>query len=84
VALDSKIYAAQGGARDAYFAWSVNPKTGKHNAEGSRISFSAGGLTRLKISLIQTGRFPHSFFPQEDIRNYVILSDLFPHLPQLP
>jgi oligosaccharide reducing-end xylanase len=25
----------QGGARDAYFAWSVNPKTGKHNAEGS-------------------------------------------------
>ena len=25
----------QGGARDAYFAWSVEPKTGRHNAEGS-------------------------------------------------
>lgn len=25
----------QGGARDAYFAWSVEPKTGKHNSEGS-------------------------------------------------
>ena len=25
----------QGGPRDAYFAWSVNPKTGKHNSEGS-------------------------------------------------
>lgn len=25
----------QGGPRDAYFAWSVEPKTGKHNAEGS-------------------------------------------------
>jgi oligosaccharide reducing-end xylanase len=25
----------QGGARDGYFAWSVEPKTGKHNWEGS-------------------------------------------------
>ena len=25
----------QGGPRDAYFAWSVNPKTLKHNSEGS-------------------------------------------------
>lgn len=25
----------QGGARDAYFAWSIEPKTGKHNSEGS-------------------------------------------------
>jgi oligosaccharide reducing-end xylanase len=25
----------QGGARDAYFAWSVNPQTGRHNSEGS-------------------------------------------------
>jgi oligosaccharide reducing-end xylanase len=25
----------QGGPRDAYFAWSVNPETGKHNSEGS-------------------------------------------------
>jgi oligosaccharide reducing-end xylanase len=25
----------QGGARDAYFAWSVEPKTGKHNSDGS-------------------------------------------------
>jgi len=25
----------QGGARDAYFAWSVKPETGKHRAEGS-------------------------------------------------
>jgi oligosaccharide reducing-end xylanase len=24
-----------GGARDAYFAWSVKPETGKHNSEGS-------------------------------------------------
>jgi oligosaccharide reducing-end xylanase len=30
-----KYMQHQGGARDAYFAWSVNPKTGKHNAEGS-------------------------------------------------
>ena len=25
----------QGGPRDAYFAWSVEPKSGRHNAEGS-------------------------------------------------
>ncbi len=25
----------QGGPRDAYFAWSVNPQTGKHNSESS-------------------------------------------------
>ena len=25
----------QGGPRDAYFAWSVEPKSGKHNSEGS-------------------------------------------------
>jgi oligosaccharide reducing-end xylanase len=25
----------QGGPRDAYFAWSVKPETGKHNSEGS-------------------------------------------------
>lgn len=25
----------QGGPRDAYFAWSINPATGKHNSEGS-------------------------------------------------
>jgi oligosaccharide reducing-end xylanase len=25
----------QGGARDAYFAWSIDPHTGKHNSEGS-------------------------------------------------
>src|SRR5512143_2341547 len=30
-----KYMQHQGGARDAYFAWSVNPTTGKHNAEGS-------------------------------------------------
>jgi oligosaccharide reducing-end xylanase len=30
-----KYMQHQGGARDAYFAWSVEPKTGKHNAEGS-------------------------------------------------
>jgi oligosaccharide reducing-end xylanase len=30
-----KYMQHQGGARDAYFAWSVNPKTGKHNSEGS-------------------------------------------------
>jgi oligosaccharide reducing-end xylanase len=30
-----KYLQHQGRARDAYFAWSVNPKTGKHNAEGS-------------------------------------------------
>lgn len=30
-----KYMQHQGGARDAYFAWSVNPQTGKHNAEGS-------------------------------------------------
>jgi oligosaccharide reducing-end xylanase len=30
-----KYMQHQGGARDAYFAWSVNPKTEKHNAEGS-------------------------------------------------
>ena len=30
-----KTMQHQGGARDAYFAWSVNPESGKHNAEGS-------------------------------------------------
>ena len=30
-----KVMQHQGGPRDAYFAWSVEPKTGKHNAEGS-------------------------------------------------
>jgi oligosaccharide reducing-end xylanase len=30
-----KYMQHQGGARDAYFAWSVDPKTGRHNAEGS-------------------------------------------------
>lgn len=25
----------QGGARDAYFAWSIEPKSGKHNSEGT-------------------------------------------------
>ena len=25
----------QGGSRDAYFAWSIEPKSGKHNSEGS-------------------------------------------------
>jgi hypothetical protein len=25
----------QGGPMDAYFAWSIKPETGKHNAEGS-------------------------------------------------
>ena len=30
-----KYMQHQGGASDAYFAWSVDPKTGKHNSEGS-------------------------------------------------
>ncbi|MDM7926628.1 MAG: glycosyl hydrolase family 8 [bacterium] len=30
-----KYMQHQGGPRDAYFAWSVNPETGKHNSEGS-------------------------------------------------
>jgi len=30
-----KYMQHQGGPRDAYFAWSVHPETGKHNAEGS-------------------------------------------------
>ena len=30
-----KYMQHQGGARDAYFAWSVENKTGKHNSEGS-------------------------------------------------
>jgi len=30
-----KVMQHQGGPRDAYFAWSVNPETGEHNAEGS-------------------------------------------------
>ncbi|MEJ2506696.1 MAG: glycosyl hydrolase family 8 [Ignavibacteriaceae bacterium] len=30
-----KYMQHQGGPRDAYFAWSVKPKTGKHNSEGS-------------------------------------------------
>ena len=30
-----KYMQHQGGPRDAYFAWSVRPETGKHNAEGS-------------------------------------------------
>ena len=31
----TKYMQHQGGPRDAYFAWSVDPKTGKHNSEGS-------------------------------------------------
>jgi oligosaccharide reducing-end xylanase len=30
-----KYMQHQGGARDAYFAWSLKPETGKHNSEGS-------------------------------------------------
>ena len=30
-----KYMQHQGGANDAYFAWSVKPETGKHNSEGS-------------------------------------------------
>jgi oligosaccharide reducing-end xylanase len=30
-----KYMQHQGGSRDAYFAWSVKPKTGEHNFEGS-------------------------------------------------
>jgi oligosaccharide reducing-end xylanase len=30
-----KYMQHQGGPRDAYFAWSVKPKTGEHNSEGS-------------------------------------------------
>jgi oligosaccharide reducing-end xylanase len=30
-----KYMQHQGGPRDAYFAWSVNPGTGRHNSEGS-------------------------------------------------
>jgi len=30
-----KYMQHQGGPRDAYFAWSIKPETGKHNAEGS-------------------------------------------------
>jgi oligosaccharide reducing-end xylanase len=30
-----KYMQHQGGPRDAYFAWSVKPQTGQHNAEGS-------------------------------------------------
>jgi len=30
-----KYMQHQGGASDAYFAWSVEPKSGKHNSEGS-------------------------------------------------
>ncbi len=30
-----KYMQHQGGSRDAYFAWSVKPETGKHNSEGS-------------------------------------------------
>ncbi len=30
-----KYMQHQGGSRDAYFAWSVKPKTGEHNSEGS-------------------------------------------------
>lgn len=30
-----KYMQHQGGSRDAYFAWSVKPETGKHNSEGA-------------------------------------------------
>lgn len=30
-----KYMQHQGGARDAYFAWSIKPETGEHNSEGS-------------------------------------------------
>ena len=34
-AWSKKYMQHQGGPRDGYFAWSVDPKTGKHNSEGT-------------------------------------------------
>jgi len=47
----------QGGIRDAYFAWSIDPKTGKHNAEGSA---SDGELYFITDLLFASNRWGNS------------------------
>ena len=49
-----KYMQHQGGARDAYFAWSVNPQTNKHNSEGSA---SDGELYFVTDLLFATNRW---------------------------
>jgi oligosaccharide reducing-end xylanase len=45
----------QGGARDAYFAWSIEPKTGKHNSEGSASDGELYFITDLLFASNQWG-----------------------------
>jgi oligosaccharide reducing-end xylanase len=45
----------QGGPRDAYFAWSVKPETGKHNSEGSASDGELYFITDLLFASNQWG-----------------------------
>jgi oligosaccharide reducing-end xylanase len=49
-----KYMQHQGGPRDGYFAWSVNPKTGEHNSEGSA---SDGELYFVTVLLFASNRW---------------------------
>jgi oligosaccharide reducing-end xylanase len=55
-----KYMQHQGGARDAYFAWSGNPKTGKHNAEGSASDGELYFITTLLFASNRWGMTPAS------------------------
>jgi oligosaccharide reducing-end xylanase len=50
-----KYMQHQGGARDAYFAWSINPLTGKHNSEGSASDGELYFVTDLLFALTGGG-----------------------------
>ncbi|WP_119843724.1 glycosyl hydrolase family 8 [Reichenbachiella sp. MSK19-1] len=51
----TKYMQHQGGVRDAYFAWSVDPLTGKHNAEGSASDGELYFVTALLFASNQWG-----------------------------
>ena len=53
-----KYMQHQGGSRDGYFAWSVNPKTGKHNSEGTA---SDGELYEIKC-ISFSGKSPYEIY----------------------
>lgn len=50
-----KYMQHQGGARDAYFAWSVEPKTGKQNSKGSASDGELYFITALLFASNQWG-----------------------------
>ena len=51
-----KYMQHQGGPRDAYFAWSVKPETGKHNSEGSASDGELYFYNRFVVCLQSLGK----------------------------